>query len=409
MSILEQDLEDHLYSSSENRIIDNDIHIDRIEFKQKCIRNDPSISKYYWKILLIISSFYILPSLQFVMFQKSEKNVQCFYNLKCKHDFMKIPAFNNVISNSGYIFFGILFFIIVYFNRRYEDGYGLHTDISLYISLSVALVMEGLFSGMYHVCPSILNFQFDTTYMFIGTALSFITLYQKRHPGFLPGAFRSYLFLAFIIFLNILPLSGISNGLEIWFWVIIIGTILFITTSGSIFFYYGKGTEYQFCDIKRLIKIMIQCKCSDLPRFFLILVANIFTYSMVFYGIFTKPKFTEWMLGIFIMNLLIYFIYYLSSKYYNGEKCGYKWFISLFINIIEIIVALILFEIPVSNKLLPIDESNRLNKPCTMFDYFDTHDMWHFMSAIGLFHALLNIFLLDQDLNYNKRENIAIF
>ena len=40
---------------------------------------------YYWKIIIIIGCYYILPALQFVFFQAHDDNVDCFYNNKCKN------------------------------------------------------------------------------------------------------------------------------------------------------------------------------------------------------------------------------------------------------------------------------------------------------------------------------------
>ena len=65
--------------------------------------------KNFWKFLIIIGAYYSLPSLQFVFFQAHDANVHCYYNKKCKHDLGELPAFNNVISNIGYILFGIIY------------------------------------------------------------------------------------------------------------------------------------------------------------------------------------------------------------------------------------------------------------------------------------------------------------
>ena len=40
--------------------------------------------RYFWKFLIIISTYYVLPSLQFVFFQAHDSNVVCYYNEKCK-------------------------------------------------------------------------------------------------------------------------------------------------------------------------------------------------------------------------------------------------------------------------------------------------------------------------------------
>ena len=58
---------------------------------------------YYYKFLILIGIFYILPSLEFVFFQSQDENVICYYNNLCKKDLGVIPAFNSVISNIFYI------------------------------------------------------------------------------------------------------------------------------------------------------------------------------------------------------------------------------------------------------------------------------------------------------------------
>ena len=63
--------------------------------------------------------------------------------------------------------------------------------------------LEGICSGIYHICPSKLNFQFDTTFMFIGTALIFLTLYQKRHYMDTLAPLKFFSIMALIVFINI--------------------------------------------------------------------------------------------------------------------------------------------------------------------------------------------------------------
>ena len=138
---------------------------------------------YYWQILILIGIYYLLPSLQFVIFQTKDDSVQCYYNLKCKHDWMGIPAFNNIVSNIFYVVFGLIFLIIVKINeKKYTDGViqkGVNKNLSLYYALGINLTLEGICSSLFHTCPSVLNFQFDTSFMFIGTSLMFLTLYSK--------------------------------------------------------------------------------------------------------------------------------------------------------------------------------------------------------------------------------------
>ena len=36
----------------------------------------------------------------------------------------------------------------------------------MYYAMGLALIMEGIMSGCYHVCPNHTNFQFDTAFMY---------------------------------------------------------------------------------------------------------------------------------------------------------------------------------------------------------------------------------------------------
>ena len=191
--------------------------------------NQPIDIDYYWKFLIIIGCYYILPSLQFVFYQSKHLETNtCYYNNKCKHDFYFIPAFNNVISNILYVIFGLIFIVIVRLTHKKEINsleYAINNHPSLYYSMGICLILEGLCSSIFHICPSLLNFQFDTTFMFLGTILTFMTIYQKRHKA--PNPMKIYSLSSLLIFINILPLSGLSNGFEIWFW----GAIFLILVS----------------------------------------------------------------------------------------------------------------------------------------------------------------------------------
>ena len=57
----------------------------------------------YWKYIIIIGIYYLTPSLQFILFQSDNFNIDCHYNKKCSHKYQNIHSFNNLISNIFYI------------------------------------------------------------------------------------------------------------------------------------------------------------------------------------------------------------------------------------------------------------------------------------------------------------------
>jgi len=366
---------------------------------------------YYYKFLILIGIFYILPSLEFVFFQSQDDKVICYYNNKCKHDLGIIPAFNAILSNIFYIVYGLIFCIIVKKTFKYNHNGisldGLDNSPALYYSLGITLIFEGLCSATYHICPTKLNFQFDTTFMFIGAILMFITIYQKRNLA--PYPMKIYSFVAFTVFMNILPLSGLSNGFDAVFWGFIFLIMAYILVFGSIYLYYGKEYEFEFSSLQSLYHNVKNLKMKEIPKFALLVCINSYTLGMYIYAAVNKPNFTDWFLGVTIVNMLIYFVYYLVLKIKHKEKIQKIFYIWIVLDIITISLSLVYFLKTSSNIFLTIEESNELNKPCVIFDYFDYHDIWHILSATGLFIFINIVYFMDKNLNEELDSDIAVF
>ena len=48
-------------------------------------------------------------------------------------------------------------------------------------------------------------------------------------------------------------------------------------------------------------------------------------------------------------------------------------------------------------------------KGCVMFDYFDYHDIWHMLSAIGSFFLFLATIMADENMALVPRNQIRAF
>ncbi|EGC34369.1 hypothetical protein DICPUDRAFT_79858 [Dictyostelium purpureum] len=380
------------------------------------LKTQPVYLKYFWKILLIISIFYSLPSIQFVLFQISEPTIECYYNYKCLRPLLGIPAFNNVVSNIGYIVAGASFIMIVYFTSQKEDGvHGLHTDLSLYYCLGLAITFEGVFSGLYHVCPSRLNFQFDTTYMLIGSGLLFFTLHQKRHATLTAGAFKAFSFFSLFVFLEVISLSKINVYA---FWIIFTVVFGYVSVVGSSYLLAHKRMELNSSFgylVKSLKRILHPSTIEDKSRFFSILFANVLSWVIVVaFGVYSiihsvSNNFSNLILGIMVLNFLIYLAYYIAMKYRYGEKVYLSVWILLVVMFVSWGFAIYFFEIPLTNKFLTFQESLQLNKPCVLFNYNDWHDCWHYTSALGLFSLVSVVYFIDWDLRKTPRSLIRVF
>ena len=146
---------------------------------------------------------------------------------------------NHVLSNVGYMFLGLLFCLITYVKenvtiRRKLKSFGVETDkgfwsgildlrqelaraqgspsytcrgtcasYSLFYTMGMTLFMIGVMSACYHLCPTNVNFQFDTTYMYLLAIFMAINLFKSRHPDLSPDAASAFTFLAVSVALGV--------------------------------------------------------------------------------------------------------------------------------------------------------------------------------------------------------------
>jgi hypothetical protein len=378
--------------------------------KVKTNRNTERNS-YYPKFIILIGIFYILPSLQFVFFQSKEQNVFCYYNYKCFKNLDFIPAFNAIISNIFYIIYGVIFLIIVKLNDKWNNTIPSELDVKkkpyLYYALGISLIFEGICSATYHICPTKLNFQFDTTFMFIGGILMYITIYSKRHEE--PNPMKIYSFLSFLIFVNILPLSGLTTDFEQYFWSGIFVILAYIMINVTLHIYYGTNFEIDLPTLKYAFKNVKTLRRRQLPKLLFLTTINGVTLGLYVWAVITQPAFTDWILGIIIINMLIYFCYYLIQKMIHREKISIIFWIWMLIDLVIMVLSLIFFIKTSANIFLTPEESNALNKPCVVFDYFDYHDIWHILSATGLFIFMNIVFFLDRQIDGIIGQEIKVF
>ena len=50
-----------------------------------------------------------------------------------------------------------------------------------------------------------------------------------------------------------------------------------------------------------------------------------------------------------------------------------------------------------------------MNEECLYLDFYDNHDMWHFMSASALFLVFVFLLTIDDDLLMIDRKEIVVF
>uniref|UniRef100_A0A8C3UQV4 SID1 transmembrane family member 2 n=1 Tax=Catharus ustulatus TaxID=91951 RepID=A0A8C3UQV4_CATUS len=361
---------------------------------------------YFWNIATI-AVFYALPVIQLVITYQTVVNVTgnqdiCYYNFLCAHPLGNLSAFNNILSNLGYVLLGLLFLLIILqreinYNRALlrNDTHALECGIpkhfGLFYAMGTALMMEGLLSACYHVCPNYTNFQFDTSFMYMIAGLCMLKLYQKRHPDINASAYSAYACLALVIFFSVVGVVFGKGNTAFWivFSVIHIVATLLLSTQ----LYYMGRWKLDSGILRRILHVLYtDCvrQCSGpmyVDRMVLLVMGNIINWSLAAYGLIVRPNdFASYLLAIGICNLLLYFAFYIIMKVgvEPWAPTAPQW------------------------RKTPA-ESREHNRDCILLDFFDDHDIWHFLSSIAMFGSFLVLLTLDDDLDCVQRDKIYVF
>ncbi|XP_065733032.1 SID1 transmembrane family member 1 isoform X5 [Phocoena phocoena] len=390
---------------------------------------------YFWNIITI-AVFYALPVIQLVITYQTIVNVTgnqdiCYYNFLCAHPWGVLSAFNNILSNLGHMLLGCLFLLIVLrrdiLHRRALEAkdifameYGIPKHFGLFYAMGIALMTEGVLSACYHVCPNYSNFQFDTSFMYIIAGLCMLKLYQTRHPDINASAYAAYISFALVITLTVLGVVFGKNDLWL-FWVIFSAIHILASLALSTQIYYMGRFKIDVSDtdlgIFRRAAMVFYTDCIQqcsrplyMDRMVLLIVGNLVNWSFALFGLIYRPRdFASYMLGIFICNLLLYLAFYVIMKLRSSEKIL---LIPLFCIVATAAVwaaALYFFFQNLSSWEGTPAESREKNRECILLDFFDDHDIWHFLSATALFFSFLVLLTLDDDLDVVRRDQIPVF
>ena len=139
---------------------------------------------------------------------------------------MYIKDINNFFSNVGYVVLGLSFISITWFKQNLyskrsrieskEFPMGVPQFFGIFYALGLSLILQGILSACFHVCPTNDSFQFDTTFTYVIALLLITKIYQFRHPDVTASAYKIFTGISFVLFLEVI---GIKYPQNILFWV----------------------------------------------------------------------------------------------------------------------------------------------------------------------------------------------
>ena len=314
-------------------------------------------NQLYMVILFIISIFYAVNVLQtafhakVVQYQTGNNDI-CYYNSRCQNPLLYTRYFldfNHFFSNLGYVVFGLTYIGIVYMkSRKYNEAadnqnellsnHGIPYLTGVYYSMGGALVMEGLMSAAYHICPTTISFQYDTTFMYLIAILIYVKLYQNRHPDSSASSVNTYIVLGFAIVLEAISIH-FSDRSEFWVIFCIIYVLGIIYAIANIYqldsqrelekmgrfdqITFFKVYHHLFNESLSTIRGERKGKKTRPLLIFLVVMCVINILLCIYFGVKSSRSdvtASNFLLLLFMINMGIYFFYYLFMKFKNNER-----------------------------------------------------------------------------------------
>ena len=120
-------------------------------------------------------------------------------------------------------------------------------------------------------------------------------------------------------------------------------------------------------------------------------------------------EFFPWALSMEVVTFVLFLCYYVVQKLQSNERIPNWLVVMVASNLALWFVAFRLYAVKVLDYRLTPKQSEAMNEPCVLWNFFDVHDCWHFVSSAALFLHQLIMFLIDSDLSQVPRRDIAAF
>ncbi|KAJ7365362.1 hypothetical protein OS493_005469 [Desmophyllum pertusum] len=302
--------------------------------------------------------------------------------------------------------------------QLYAEAHKKKFTFSIGYAFAVALIFEGLFSSLYHLCPSKLTFQFDTAFMFVIAGLIVLILYNgiemsecpargeaKRLVG--AGNFFLYFVVPLYIFnyFGSMYEAGLFKILQIPFFIVLaVWCILMAGWAGYKVF--PKECSKPCISMANLAKLFAFLLGVGVPTFCIVFWRNNLPQAFLFTCI------SECILVIMCK----------VAKKVCGKRCKdccdskERNCILFTMQVLYVLATLAvgIFAVrffvfmPTTDKVESAENSRNLNQECVLLGFFDHHDIWHILSSFTLLMGahLVMFISYDPPVNENDTEHM---
>ena len=136
------------------------------------------------------------------------------------------------------------------------------------------------------------------------------------------------------------------------------------------------------------------------------LILNFLTTPIIFQSV----DLPEIFLMIFLSNFFLYLGFYVVMKLRAKEMLTPPCWTFFVLTIVCAAPAVYFFVNRVKETNISAADSKMENEECLAgLNFFDNHDLWHFLSSLGLFFALMFLLTLDDDISDWDQSHIQVW
>ena len=386
--------------------------------------------------VLMVGAFQFVYADWYLMIQEGDRD-HCYYNDFCYRVLYYDIPFNLMSSNFAYILHAFILALSVWYMEsellarckkirqtqpppvaenaecNSTEAHKRRISFSIGYAFSWALLFEGLFSMLYHLCPTKMTFQFDLAFMFVISGLIVVVMYngiQLNHAGERGGHVgASNFYLGFIVPLYILNYIGSLNHSKEG----LIPTAAWATPLALWAFFIFNWVGYKLYLENWCLLILwrwvvkncrLQCVGSHSwnpnnyspqnvkeGKFVCLMIGLI--VAVLMFCLFSVTKYIGSLPHALLFTCILESVIVICWKF---RKCcclwrdlGYKKFPCVIIYVLTTLAlgfsALAFFiGFPTTDKAETPEISRNKNHKCIIIDFYDYHDLWHILSSFAL-------------------------
>ena len=363
--------------------------------------------------VLMVGAFQFVYADWYLMIQEGDRD-HCYYNDFCYRVSSSDIPFNLMSSNFAYILHAFILALSVWYmeaevlarcKKMDSEEHKRKFSFSIGYAFAWALFFEGLFSTLYHLCPSKITFQFDTAFMFVISGLIVVVMYNgikiKNCQEDETNVGATNFFLVFIVPLYILNYLGSLNHSNEGLipkaaWAVPLALWCFIIVNWVGYKLYFE--DWKQCAVFNLKERKFKCIGLWIG---VILAVGLLCWATIWCSLPDALLFTCIAESIIITMMKVCCrnrseekcecvceckcdCECCSSGFECSRKCFLTW-IYVLITVVILVSAVVIFEaLPTTNKAETPEKSRNENKECILLGFFDYHDLWHILSSFAL-------------------------